>query len=131
FAAFIVFLNHFGFIVAFSQASFRKDYASVIHNTGLLGVSFFFVLSGFVLAWSARAADTTGLFWRRRVFKIFPLHLVMFAAVLIEYTWFATAVSDVSWTGKILNLFMVQTWWPRTNFMVLVNIPSWTLSCEL
>jgi peptidoglycan/LPS O-acetylase OafA/YrhL len=40
------------------------------------GVSFFFVLSGFVLTWSARPDDIATGFWRRRIARIYPVHLV-------------------------------------------------------
>ncbi|MFD3872816.1 acyltransferase [Streptomyces sp. NPDC058623] len=39
---------------------------------GPVGVSLFFVLSGFVLSVSARKTDTAGAFWRRRLMKIYP-----------------------------------------------------------
>lgn len=50
---------------------------------GVTAVSFFFVLSGFVLTWVARPDDTPGKFWRARAVKIFPGHLVVLAAAVL------------------------------------------------
>jgi peptidoglycan/LPS O-acetylase OafA/YrhL len=49
---------------------------SVVNVAGWAGVVFFFILSGFVLTWSLRPKDTVPSFWRRRLLKVFPNHLV-------------------------------------------------------
>ena len=57
------------------------------YSGGWIGVVFFFVLSGFVLTWSVRPGDTPRAFWRRRVCKIYPNHLVTaLAAILLAMT---------------------------------------------
>ncbi|WP_153006429.1 acyltransferase [Leucobacter sp. G161] len=43
---------------------------------GNSGVAFFFVLSGFVLTYSARPATTTRNFYWRRFGRIYPAHIV-------------------------------------------------------
>ncbi|MBL0888940.1 acyltransferase family protein [Myceligenerans indicum] len=94
--------------------------------TGFIGVSFFFVLSGFVLTWSARPGDGVLSFWRRRIVKIFPNHLVMWALVMLLY---AAAVTPVhAW---VLNLFLLSAYSPDGTVSVAVNSPSWTLCAEL
>ncbi|MBN0048320.1 acyltransferase [Streptomyces actuosus] len=94
---------------------------------GGLGVSFFFLLSGFILTWSARAEDTPRRFWRRRVVKLFPNHLVTFGLAMLVYAG-ATTTAVRQW---LPNLLLVQTWsWdPAVSFSV--NAPSWSLGCEL
>ncbi|MCB5164954.1 acyltransferase [Streptomyces bambusae] len=93
---------------------------------GGLGVTFFFLLSGFILTWSAAPGDTAGRFVRRRLAKLVPNHLVTFAAALALIAWATTG-----WQQALPNLFLVQAWsWdPAVSFSV--NIPSWSLSCEL
>jgi peptidoglycan/LPS O-acetylase OafA/YrhL len=94
-------------------------------QAGGLGVSFFFVLSGFVLTWSARGNDTPTGFWRRRFVKVYPNYVVAWVLAM------ALFASDVTSDGVALaNLFMVQVWVPEyyTNFSV--DPPSWSLGVE-
>ncbi|MHC0432260.1 acyltransferase family protein [Streptomyces sp. O3] len=103
------------------------DAARLFGIAGGLGVSFFFILSGFILTWSARPTDTSGLFMRRRLVKLFPNHLVTLVVALLVFAAGATA----SWEHWLPNLFLVQTWsWdPAVSFSI--NAPSWSLGCEL
>lgn len=92
-------------------------------NAGGTGVSFFFVLSGFVLTWSARSSDTRRAFWRRRAAKIYPNHLVtaLIAAALFGVT------GPVS---LITNLTLTQVWFPFPEVYDSLNVVSWSLACE-
>jgi peptidoglycan/LPS O-acetylase OafA/YrhL len=94
-------------------------------QAGGLGVSFFFVLSGFVLTWSARETDTTTQFWRRRFVKIYPNYVVAWVFAMVVF-----AGSSTPARVAISNLFMVQVWVPHyyTNFSV--DSPSWSLAAE-
>ncbi|MFD5787647.1 acyltransferase family protein [Streptomyces sp. NPDC087866] len=94
-------------------------------QAGGLGVTFFFVLSGFVLTWSARDNDTTRGFWRRRFVKIYPLYVVTWALAVSLFAMYYTSVRLA-----VANLFMLHVWVPQymTNFSV--NAPSWSLAVE-
>jgi peptidoglycan/LPS O-acetylase OafA/YrhL len=94
-------------------------------QAGGLGVSFFFVLSGFVLTWSARDRDTARDFWRRRFVKIYPNYVVTWALALGLFAMYYT-----SGGVAVANLLMLQVWTPEymTNFSV--NAPSWSLAVE-
>ncbi|MDX6353248.1 MAG: hypothetical protein QOF98_151, partial [Streptomyces sp.] len=93
---------------------------------GRIGVSFFFILSGFVLTWSARSVDTAPRFWRRRLVKIFPNHLVTWALAMILFAGAYTPVG--SW---LPNLFLVHSFISDPRTFSGVNPPSWSLCCEL
>jgi peptidoglycan/LPS O-acetylase OafA/YrhL len=74
FAAALVVLNHFG---AFSAAvpdvgkPFAFPFLNFMTRFGWVGVEIFFVISGFVIALSARGASPGG-FLKRRALRIFP-----------------------------------------------------------
>ena len=65
-AALLVFGNH-ALVVAEGTA---LDAARPLMRAGVVGVSFFFVLSGFVLAWSNSTAVPATTFYRRRFARI-------------------------------------------------------------
>ncbi|MER6257859.1 acyltransferase [Streptomyces sp. NPDC001584] len=111
----------------FADASIADGFSTAFGKAGYLGVSFFFVLSGFVLAWAAKPGERVTAFLRRRLLKIFPNHLVVFAAAMILFAGSAvTGVAD--W---LPNLFLIHTWWPQPTVNLSVNPPSWSLGSEL
>ncbi|MFF5185324.1 acyltransferase family protein [Streptomyces sp. NPDC000345] len=127
FAAFLVFLFHLSLLDAYSTpGEGHGPFASVLKNGGWAGVTFFFILSGFVLAWSARDDDTTRAFWGRRLAKIYPNHVVTFFLALVMY-----AYASATWGRGIPNFLLLQAWVPRDDVFFSINNPSWSLSCEL
>ncbi|MCX4824984.1 acyltransferase [Streptomyces sp. NBC_01142] len=109
----------------FADAGVRDAYNSVFHIAGFTGVSFFFALSGFVLTWSARPTDTLTGFWRRRFFKIYPLHVVTYAAGLLLLTGGAFAAGN-----DLPGVVLIQSWIPDASIIFAANSPSWSISVE-
>ncbi|MGW2474457.1 acyltransferase family protein [Streptomyces sp. NPDC001665] len=128
-AAFVVFLYHaslLGFLgVPWLSPENTHDYYRSVHHAGALGVSFFFVLSGFVLTWSARGSDTAVRFWRRRFLKIVPNYLVVWALAMVV---FAAPHTDLQ-IGA-LNFFMLQVYYPDFSINFGVNPAGWSLAVE-
>ncbi|MBT2379729.1 acyltransferase [Streptomyces sp. ISL-111] len=128
-AALLVFVFHAHYLGIFGDTSVQKAYTFVTSSAGGIGVSFFFVLSGFVLTWAVKPADTMGKFWRRRFFKIFPSHVVVWTIVLAMLFVSGTAIEAGPATA---NLFLVNAWVPdMNNLMFAVNGVTWSLSAEI
>ncbi|WP_405095248.1 acyltransferase family protein [Micromonospora sp. NBC_01412] len=127
-AALLVFGYHAGTMRIVAE----PDYQAVIDRLftlGLSGVEFFFILSGFVLVWSARDGDRRRDFWRRRLAKIYPNHLLMWGVVLLTGVW--VFADPVNIRAAVENLLLLQAWDPTPGYFYSVNSVSWSLSCEL
>ena len=101
--------------------------ATVMFAGGSSGVSFFFILSGFVLTWSARRTDTARRFWRRRIARIYPVHLVTALAALAMAVFLEPSTRPA---GRPLaaDLLLIHTWNPA--WWQTLDTVSWSLSCE-
>jgi len=125
FAALVVFAVHLE-----GAYYFRSPYPSAIRAfiQGPTGVSFFFVLSGFVLTWSHRSGDTATAFIRRRLARIGPLHVATFAimGVLVVALTISTPAG-----AAFGSLALLTPWVPGWSGHLVMNIPSWSLGCEL
>ena len=103
--------------------------AAAVFGLGYTGVSFFFILSGFVLAWSYKPGLPRKQFYWRRFARIWPLHAL---------TTVLAAVAAVFVTGAALNwsalpavLTLTQSWFPAGDIRYGFNGVSWSLSCEM
>lgn len=128
-AAFVVFLYHaalLGFLgLPWLSPENVHDYYRSVHHAGALGVSFFFVLSGFVLTWSARDTDTAPRFWRRRFLKIVPNYLVVWVLAMVVF-----AAPHTNMKIGLLNFFMLQVYYPDFSVNFGVNPAGWSLAVE-
>lgn len=120
YAALAVLLYHLGNQVRWAPAS-------LFQLGGQAGVSFFFVLSGFVLTWSYRPEG----FYRRRLARICPAALAttLVAAALqaAGHTWVRGTGGDL-----VASVLLMHAWIPGTGSPVhSYNTVTWSLSCEL
>ncbi|MFF0743172.1 acyltransferase family protein [Streptomyces sp. NPDC004111] len=128
FAAFAVFAHHFtghGSKTGYGTAPAIFPYSMI----GGHGVTFFFVLSGFLLTWVFKPQEHPVAFYWRRIGRIWPASLV--AAVLGVYAYYIAAHHDIDWPSLISSLFLVQTWFPGVTPTLPGNEVTWTLSVEL
>ncbi|WP_350279507.1 acyltransferase [Kribbella sp. HUAS MG21] len=126
-AAFFVFCHHMTQLAPLPIFDFLKY--------GTSGVTFFFVLSGFVLTWSAQKGTKIRTFYRRRFARIFPLYfLTLVAAIFVFYRFEPPAgmawIKPVSVTVLVLSAFLVQGWSNNPTILYGGNPAGWTLSVE-
>jgi peptidoglycan/LPS O-acetylase OafA/YrhL len=127
-AAFLVFTTHVGLEKYFGNARVDTDFLRQGLDFGWTGVEFFFILSGFVLTWSASPTDTPKRFWRRRIVKIYPNQLVSWTLALVLALTLASQISPIQF---VPSLFLVHTWIPDNAALKSLNLPSWSLCSEV
>lgn len=98
-------------------------------SAGFTGVGLFFVLSGFVLTWTARPGTTVGTFYRRRLARILPNHVVTWLLGLAIAVVLLEQVLDP--TTALVGLLLLQAWSPDAQLVFAVNGVTWSLSCEI
>ena len=131
FASLYVFFFHFGRPLLTTAPRWLR----ALGGSGFVGVSFFYVLSGFVLALSygPRIIDRNSSFDHRRflVRRIARLMPAYFAALLLLLPLVLRHDSNVvaSPLGGILQLVFMQAWWPP--LALTWNLPAWSISIEV
>ncbi|WP_030150162.1 acyltransferase family protein [Oerskovia turbata] len=120
-------------VAAAAVLVFHLDYWQVLDIPGAYygsaGVALFFVLSGFILTWTANPALPRRSFYLRRVARIYPDHLVTLVAALV----IALVVGSPPVTGRIVgaNVLLLQAWSLDPTVVYGLNGVAWSLSCEL
>ncbi|MEU7778963.1 acyltransferase family protein [Micromonospora parva] len=127
-AAVTVFFSHTTLFGFFADERIDDWWYLVLSRTGSAALGFFFILSGFVLTWSAPDHEPNRRFWRRRAARILPNHLVV-CAVFILLLILVRGGAPL-WP-TVANLALVQSWIPNEFIFNGVNPPSWSLSCEI
>ena len=97
------------------------------------GVSFFFILSGFVLTYVHPRIDggmEFARFWVARLARIWPLHIFTLVVVLIVQPFGRNPFKHF-FSEFFLNLFLLQSWAPIRRVAMSFNFVSWSISVEL
>ncbi len=132
FAAFYILLLHTYIFLGVDFWVFRSFILS-----GHLAVDFFFILSGFILAytyypsWSQKRFSYKN-FIMKRLARIYPVHFVMLACsvALLSYMGSSNTVNmeASAWNIRLIeHIFLVHAWW---NGVLSYNVPSWSISAE-
>jgi peptidoglycan/LPS O-acetylase OafA/YrhL len=127
-AAFLVFLFHSSLpsdLAPFADPTIQHIYTVMVSKAGWLGVSYFFILSGFIMVWSAKDSDTVGDFYLRRFAKIYPTHCLTWAIAFI-----IGAISIYQYKLWSSNLLLLNTWFDDVRYFFVGNRPSWSLCIE-
>ncbi|MGW5011806.1 acyltransferase family protein [Micromonospora chalcea] len=127
-AAVTVFFSHTTLFGFFADGRIDDWWFAVLSRTGSAALGFFFILSGFVLTWSAPEHEPKRQFWRRRAARILPNHLVVCAVVVVLMVLIRGGAP--LWP-TLANITLVQSWIPDEFIFNGINPPSWSLSCEI
>ena len=134
FAALAVFLHHVGDFCG-RDPILARLYRRVLFE-GFSGVSFFFLLSGFILTYNYHQifASMRGCavwrFYVARFARIYPVHVLAFAAMLpLCYGEFFVA-QGIAIKRALTNLTLIQSFIPLRDYYFSFNAPSWSLSDE-
>ncbi|MGA7523516.1 MAG: acyltransferase [Acidobacteriaceae bacterium] len=107
---------------------------SPIVESGYTSVSFFLLLSGFVLAYNYSDRAQKGQlkaknFWIARISRLYPIYLVALVVSLgmLMEEWHARSHAQFAW-GVILTPLMLQGWSPSLS--TFWNTPAWTMCTE-
>lgn len=136
-AAFLIVLYH----IKYHLTPYLPDWMMNIVSHSYVAVDFFFVLSGFILAYTYEKKLTsfnlneTSFFIVKRIARVYPLHLItLLAYLLIPFAHIMTGRAydneeRYAVDNFFYNIFLVQNWgltgqggW---------NVPSWSISTEL
>lgn len=133
--AFMVFASHLSFLNKSESNVLRWIYDSVFRE-GYIGVSFFFILSGFILAYNyqdgiLKKQKSKRTFYQARFARIFPLHiLTLILSIPLTYSVFIQNKS--LWFSQALtNLTLTQSYIPIKGIYFSFNAPSWSISDEM
>lgn len=105
---------------------FNNEYVGFLFEQANIGVSYFFMLSGFVMimAYGNQAGIHPVDYFKNRFFRIYPVYLLGLLLVFLGQVLTQT----VDFLGLFLNIFMLQAWIPSK--ALSCNAPGWSLSVE-
>lgn len=94
------------------------------------GVSFFYVLSGFILYYNYLDLRDRGYFWVARFARIWPVQMVTLIMVFLALP-FSRLLGHASWPLTLpANILLVHAWLPFKGAVLSYNGVSWSLSVE-
>ena len=120
-AAIAIVVFHFGR----ESQLFSNKFVSFIFDNANIGVSYFFVLSGFVMI-IAYGNKTVSFFnyIKNRFARIYPVYILAILLLVVNQSFSSLNKSDL-----FLNVTMLQSWF--SGKAQTINYPGWSLSVEL
>lgn len=129
FAAMAIIAFHF----SINHVALMPTYLYAIIKHGNMAVNFFFVLSGFVLAYTYLDKPVEPRrFWVARFARIYPVYLLALLLSIPAYLVTIDLTSGSGFVAAITNLFteltLLQAWLPIHGCGI--NCPGWSISAE-
>ena len=126
--AVFVFLSHLSFLD--NSNTYSKMFNNIF-SEGFLGVSFFFILSGFILTYNydsrfSKKSISKKSFYIARFARIYPMHFVtMIIAFILS---FIVGNND---NYLLQNSLLIQSFYNNKDIFFSLNAPSWSISDEM
>lgn len=129
---------------AMNSFTFSDRVMSHLSSIGYCGVSFFFVLSGFILVYTyAGRTASKREFWQARFARIYPalafcllitapgffyvcVHMRAHDPQISSPEWYW--IAPHMWLAAVLSVTLLEAWLPQT--ALAWNMPNWSLSVE-
>ncbi|SEG44759.1 Peptidoglycan/LPS O-acetylase OafA/YrhL, contains acyltransferase and SGNH-hydrolase domains [Methylobacterium sp. 190mf] len=126
-AAFLVVLFHVG-----SGLSVEAGHAYNPFHDGVIGVDIFFVLSGFIIAYTAEPARGMGHFAVRRAARVVPLYWLLTSGVVFVALVAPTLVNGTTVSAeKIVRSYLFIPYQKDNGFIQPLLFLGWTLCFEM
>lgn len=102
-------------------------------NNSYVFVGFFFLLSGYVLAYNYADRSTRlnkRQFWKARFARLYPIYAfsLVFSVLMVGQEWHARSHGEF-FAGMVMTPLLLQGWDPW--LATFWNTVAWTLSCDL
>jgi peptidoglycan/LPS O-acetylase OafA/YrhL len=104
-----------------------RNSVTVLVSYGYVGVSFFFMLSGYVLTWSSNTPSAGRFLWMRFC-RVWPLQFLL---AIVAFTVLAAQEKLPGAIGHVAEVLLLQAWSPQQGVYFGGNGVSWSLSCEM
>jgi peptidoglycan/LPS O-acetylase OafA/YrhL len=126
FAAILVFIHHYGGEI------YPFTLLPAVFRSGNIAVSYFFVLSGFVLYITYRDRKISYAdYIKRRIGRIYPTYIVaLLLSVIVLAAYYNYSLSSVRSAKEIgLSALLLQAYVP--SYPLTLNGPGWSISVEM
>lgn len=110
---------------------------------GQYGVTFFFVLSGFILTYKYKSWFVHGVhdaaYWRFQRFRLARIYPIYVLGLLLDTPWHLIERVQAGelahdgplyWASWLLNLVGLQAWVPAVPYAMFWNTPAWSVAAE-
>ncbi len=107
---------------------FNLPSLSFLFEQANVGVSYFFLLSGFVMiiAYGNQEKVSPMKYYQNRFGRIYPIY---FLAIVLWFVWHIVAIQPMNYLGILCDLFAVQSW--VLNTALRFNLPGWSICVEI
>lgn len=117
----------------FSNPQWFGPFAPIVDN-GYTSVSFFLLMSGFILSYNYSSRAQRGelvrwRFWVARFSRLYPIYIfaLLISLGMLHDEWLARSHAQF-WEGLVLTSLLLQGWSPSLS--TFWNTPAWTMSTE-